>query len=168
MKKFYMSIAVECSKMSRAIRLQVGSVIVKNNNIISFSWNGTPAGWDNNCEDVEWCSAGGWLSPEEIEEGWPYEGKYTDAEGNVMQGRYRLKTKPEVLHAERNALDKLAKTGLVGSQDSTMFSTHAPCMECAKSIFSAGITDLYYKEEYRSTDGIYFLKKCGVNITKLL
>lgn len=165
MKNFYMNIATECSKMSRAIRLQVGSVIVKNNNIISFSWNGTPTGWDNNCEDKVWDKgAGGWLSPEEMAEQYPYEGYHNGAEQVV---RYKLKTKPEVLHAERNALDKLAKTGLVGSQDATMFSTHAPCMECAKSIFSAGITDLYYKEEYRSTDGIYFLKKCGVNITKL-
>lgn len=51
MKNFYMSIAEECAKMSRAVRLQVGCVIVKNNNILSFSWNGMPSGWDNTCED---------------------------------------------------------------------------------------------------------------------
>lgn len=160
MKNFYMNIATECSKMSRAIRLQVGSVIVKNNNIISFSWNGTPAGWENNCEDKIYCLSrdfNGNYFPG-TEEEYPFEDNL---------GKFKLKTKPEVLHAERNALDKLAKHGLVGSQDAAMFSTHAPCMECAKSIFSAGITDLYYKEEYRSTEGIYFLKKCGVNITKL-
>jgi dCMP deaminase len=59
MKNFYMSIAYQCANMSRAIRLRVGAVIVKNNNIISFSWNGTPSGWDNNCEDKEWCDGGG-------------------------------------------------------------------------------------------------------------
>jgi dCMP deaminase len=84
-----------------------------------------------------------------------------------MQGRYRLKTKPEVLHAERNALDKLAKNGGVGGKDAVMFSTHAPCMECAKSIYGAGITELYYKDDYRSVDGIYFLKKCGLSVHKL-
>jgi dCMP deaminase len=167
MKEFYMNIAVECSKMSKAIRLQVGAIIVKDDNILSFSWNGTPAGWDNNCENKEWCSAGGWLDPEEIEEQWPYEGTYLDANGNEMQGRYRLKTKPEVLHAERNALDKLAKNGGVGGKDAVMFSTHAPCMECAKSIYGAGITELYYKDDYRSVDGIYFLKKCGLSVHKL-
>jgi hypothetical protein len=84
MKDFYMNIAVECSKMSKAIRLQVGAIIVKDDNILSFSWNGTPAGWDNNCENKEWCSAGGWLDPEEIEEQWPYEGTYLDANGNEV------------------------------------------------------------------------------------
>ncbi len=167
MKDFYMNIAVECSKMSKAIRLQVGAIIVKDDNILSFSWNGTPAGWDNNCENKEWCSAGGWLDPEEIEEQWPYEGTYLDANGNEMQGRYRLKTKPEVLHAERNALDKLAKNGGVGGKDAVMFSTHSPCMECAKSIYGAGITELYYKDDYRSDDGVYFLKKCGLSVHKL-
>lgn len=162
-----MNIAVECSKMSKAIRLQVGAIIVKDDNILSFSWNGTPAGWDNNCENKEWCSAGGWLDPEEIEEQWPYEGTYLDANGNEMQGRYRLKTKPEVLHAERNALDKLAKNGGVGGKDAVMFSTHSPCMECAKSIYGAGITELYYKDDYRSDDGVYFLKKCGLSVHKL-
>lgn len=165
---FYMKIAENCAEMSRAVRLKVGCVIVKNENIISFSWNGTPAGWDNNCENIEWCSGGGWLSPEEIEEGWPYEGEYTDIKGNVMQGRYRLKTKPEVLHAERNSLDKLAKNGNSGGKDASLFSTHAPCLECAKSIYGAGIKEVFYSNDYRSEEGIYFLKKCGIKVEKLL
>jgi dCMP deaminase len=168
MTAFYMAFAQQCAQMSRARRLQVGAVIVKDDNIISFSWNGTPAGWDNNCEDVEWCSGGGWLSPEEIQEGWPYEGAYTDSAGNVMSGRYRLRTKPEVLHAERNALDKLAKKGNTGGAGATLYCTHAPCLECAKSIYGAGINNLYYSSDYRSEDGIYFLKKCGINVTKLM
>ena len=159
--------AKRCAELSYAQRLHVGAVIVKDNTVISYGYNGMPAGWDNNCEDVEWCDAGGWLSPEEIEEGWPYEGEYTDVDGNVMQGRYRLKTKPEVLHAERNALDKLAKRGGVGGTGASMFVTHAPCLECAKSIYGAGITEVYYNEEYRSDDGLNFLVQSGIDIKKV-
>lgn len=160
--------ADSCAKMSRAIRLQVGCIIVKDDNIISFSWNGTPAGWDNTCEDIEWMGdAGGWLNPDEIEARWPFEGIYQDIDGNDMKGRYSLKTKPEVLHAERNALDKLAKRGGVGGEGSSMFTTHAPCIECAKSIYGAGIKELFYKDDYRSEEGVYFLKKCGVKVEKI-
>lgn len=152
--------------LSTAEKLKVGAIVVKDNRIISIGYNGTPAGWDNVCEDVEWCSAGGWLSPEEIEEGWPYEGTYTDSSGNVMRGRYRLKTKPEVIHAERNSLDKLARDN-EGGNGAYMFITHAPCLECAKSIFGAGIKEVFYSEEYRSVDGLEFLKKCNINTTKV-
>ena len=96
-KQLYTTIATEVAKKSHAKRLQVGAIVVKDDRIISMGYNGMPAGWDNDCENVEWCSAGGWLSAEEILEGWPYEGTYLDADGNTMQGRYRLKTKPEVL-----------------------------------------------------------------------
>ena len=163
----YMDFAKRVAQLSYARRLQVGAVIVKDDTVISYGYNGMPAGWDNDCEDKVWDrGAGGWLSPEEMAEQYPYEGTYLDANGNEMQGRYRLKTKPEVLHAERNALDKLAK-GNEGGLGSTMFITHAPCIECAKSIYGAGIKEVYYNNEYRSEDGIYFLKKCGVNIAKL-
>jgi dCMP deaminase len=168
-KKFidlYMDIARRVSQLSYAQRLQVGAVIVKDDTVISYGYNGSPSGWDNNCEDIEWCRGGGWLSPEEIEEGWPYEGEYTDVNGNIMQGRYRLKTKPEVLHAEMNSLMKLAKSNNSGHQAS-MFITHSPCLECAKGIYQAGIKEVVYGEDYRSEDGIYFLKKCGIKIEKI-
>lgn len=159
MANFYMTIAFECSKMSRAQRLQVGAIIVKNNNILSFSWNGTPEGWDNTCEERVYMSvdAGGWLDIEDIEKQWPH----IDSDGR----RYKLKTKPEVLHAERNALDKLAR-GSESGMGAAMFVTHSPCLECAKSIYGAGITVLYYKHDYRNTDGLEFLKRCGVKIEK--
>lgn len=162
----YMDMADRIAKMSRAKRLQVGAVVVKDNNIISYSWNGTPAGWDNNCEDIEWCTGGGWLSPKEIEEGWPHEGYYLDSDGNMMPGRYRLVTKPEVLHAEMNALMKLAKSNESGN-DSTMFLTHSPCINCAKGIYQAGIKSVYYRTQYRDQDGIEFLQKCGVKVKKV-
>lgn len=162
---YFMGIADLTGKLSYAKRLQVGAVIVKGNQIIGTGYNGMPAGWENNCENVEWCSAGGWLSPEEIEEGWPFEGTYIDASGNTMQGRYRLKTKPEVLHAESNALMKVARS-TESSEGATLFCTHAPCIDCAKLIYQAGISSVYYREQYRDTSGLDFLKQGDIHVHK--
>jgi dCMP deaminase len=76
-----------------------------------------------------------------------------------------LKTKPEVIHAEANAIAKLAKSTESG-KDATMFLTHAPCIDCAKQIFTAGIKTVYYEKDYRSSDGLKFLTECGVMIFK--
>jgi dCMP deaminase len=159
--------ASRTAQLSHARRLQVGAVVVKDDTVISYGYNGMPAGWDNDCENVEWCSAGGWLSPEEIEEGWPYEGSYLDADGNEMQGRYRLKTKPEVLHAESNAIAKLAKSTNSGL-GATLFVTHSPCIECAKLIYQSGINSVYYNKNYRDDSGIKFLEKSGVGVQQVL
>jgi dCMP deaminase len=160
---YFMNIAELTSKLSYAKRLQVGAVIVKGNQIIGTGYNGMPTGWENNCEDHEWCSGGGWLSPEEIHEGWPYEGSYLDADGNVMQGRYRLKTKSEVLHAESNAIAKVSRS-TESSEGATLFCTHAPCIECAKLIYQAGISSVYYRDHYRDDSGLKFLSQGGVNV----
>ena len=162
----HMQAAEVYAKLSTAQRLQVGAIIVKDDRIISIGYNGMPAGWDNNCEDVEWCSAGGWLSPEEIEEGWPFESTYLDADGNTMQGRYRLKTKPEVLHAESNAIAKLAKSTNSGL-GADLFVTHSPCLDCAKLIYQSGISRVWYGENYRDDTGIQFLVKSNVSVEKL-
>ena len=161
-----MDVARRFAKLSHAIRLQVGSIIVKDDRIISIGYNGMPAGMDNCCETKEWCSGGGWLNPDEIEAGWPHEGTYLDADGNVMQGRYRLKTKPEVLHAEMNALMKLAKSTESGA-GATIFITHAPCIDCAKGILQAGIVEVHYATEYRDTQGIDFLRGRGIQVKKV-
>jgi len=127
----YMECAETFSKLSTANKLKVGSIIVKDNRIISIGYNGTPEGWESNvCED----------------------------ENN--------KTLPEVIHAEMNCIIKLAKSTESGI-DSTMFITHSPCMQCAKSIYGAGIKEVYYKYDYRDPSGITFLKKCGLTVTKL-
>jgi dCMP deaminase len=161
----YMDWAKRTAQLSHARRLHVGAVIVKDDTVISYGYNGMPAGWDNDCENIEWCSAGGWLSPEEIEEGWPYEGTYLDADGNKMQGRYRLKTKPEVLHAESNAIAKLAKSSNSGV-NADIFITHAPCMECSKLILQSGIRRVYFNQNYRDDSGVRFLEKSGIEIIK--
>jgi len=162
----YMDVAEKFAELSSARRLHVGAIIVKDDRIISIGYNGMPAGWDNNCEDVEWCSAGGWLSAEEIEESWPFEGTYLDAEGITMQGRYRLKTKPEVLHAETNAIAKLAKSTESGD-GAVLFITHSPCLDCAKLIFQSGIRSVFYRDNYRSTEGIKFLEKSGIEVKQI-
>ena len=162
----YMDVAERFAELSSARRLHVGAIVVKDDRIISIGYNGMPAGWDNDCENVEWCSAGGWLSPDEIEEGWPYEGTYLDMHGNEMQGRYRLKTKPEVLHAETNAIAKLAKSNESG-MGATMFITHAPCLDCAKLIYQSGISSVLYRSSYRDTSGATFLKKSGVEVKQI-
>ena len=161
----YMDWADRTAQLSHAKRLQVGAVIVKDDSVISYGYNGMPAGWDNNCEDVQWCSGGGWLDPEEIETGWPYEGTYLDGDGNTMQGRYRLKTKPEVLHAESNAIAKLAKSSQSGN-NASVFITHAPCLDCAKLIYQSGISSVYYRNSYRDVAGVEFLEKSGVSVTQ--
>jgi dCMP deaminase len=75
------------------------------------------------------------------------------------------KTLPYVIHAEANAISKLAKSQESGNK-SIMFITHAPCMECSKLIFTTGIKKVFYKEEYRDLSGIEFLQKCGVEVEK--
>ena len=164
----YMDWASRTAELSHAKRLHVGAVIVKDDTMISYGYNGMPAGWDNDCEYKEYMSndAGGWLSAEEILEGWPYEGTYLDANSNTMQGRYRLKTKPEVLHAEANAITKLARSSESGD-DATIFVTHAPCINCAKLIYQSGITTVYYRTAYRDTSGVDFLAKSDVEVIKI-
>jgi len=160
---YYMNIADLTSKLSYAKRLKVGAVIVKDHKILSTGYNGTPTGWDNDCEDKIWDKgAGGWLSPEEIEAQYPHEEYHPDAQRMV---RYKLKTKLEVLHAESNSIAKVSKS-TESSDGATLFCTHAPCIECAKLIFQSGINSVFYRDQYRDESGVDFLKQGGVNVTK--
>jgi len=137
---FFCKIAKETAELSHAKRLKVGCVIVKDNRILSIGYNGTPAGWDNCCEDV--------VPPNE----------WVEFE--------QLKTKPEVLHAEANALMKLARS-TESSEGACLFQTHAPCLDCAKMIYQAGIESLYFIEDYRFDQGVKFLEKSGVNVCQV-
>ena len=132
----YMDVAERFAQLSSAKRLNVGAIVVKDDRIISIGYNGMPGGWDNCCED--WDGEDDW--------------------GNTI-----LKSKPEVLHAESNAIAKLARSSESG-EGAAIFITHAPCIDCAKLIYQSGIATVYYKNEYRSTQGIDFLKKSGVVI----
>jgi len=94
-----------------------------------------------------------------------YNGMPTDWENTceIEQEDCSLKTKQEVLHAETNAIAKVAQS-TESSQGATLFCTHAPCIDCAKLIYQAGIETVYYKETYRSEDGLNFLRKSGINV----
>ena len=159
----YMKTAAIFAELSHAKRLHVGAIVVKDDRIISIGYNGMPAGWDNNCEDKDFMSvdAGGWLNPDEIEERWPF--VETSDEDDSYIGRYRLKTKSEVLHAETNAIAKLARSSESGI-GSDLFVTHSPCLDCAKLIYQSGIKRVWFSEAYRNTDGVEFLKKSGVEV----
>jgi dCMP deaminase len=152
----FMDMAERVSLMSHAVRLKVGSVLVKDNNIISFGWNGMPAGWDNDCEYKEYPDK--WIKNDYVDLDYPLQ----DENGDY----YRLKTRPEVLHSEANCLLKLAKS-TVSSIDSTLFCTHAPCIDCAKLIHQSGINSVYYRNAYRSDAGITFLEKSGTTVQQL-
>ena len=137
----HMKAAEVYSQLSSAVRLQVGCVVVKDNTIIGIGYNGMPSGWDNNCEDE--------IIIEEDEK--------------FIKG---LKTKPEVLHAETNALAKIARS-TNSSDGASMFITHAPCLDCAKLVYQSGIKSVYYRNSYKNTDGIDFLNKCNVEVTMI-
>ena len=163
--KLYMDWASRTAQLSHARRLQVGAVIVKDDSVISYGYNGMPAGWDNNCEDKDWMDrgAGGWLNPDEIEERWPYVEYNEEAEEEY---RYRLKTKPEVLHAESNAIAKLARS-LNSGNGADIFITHAPCLDCAKLVYQAGIKRVYFGTAYRDDSGVKFLEKSGIEVKQI-
>jgi dCMP deaminase len=132
-KLAYMDTAKRFAELSHARRKKVGAIIVKDDRILSIGYNGTPSGWDNDCE-------------------YEIDGEYV--------------TKREVLHAEANALAKLTKS-TENSTNAMMFVTLSPCFECSKNIYSAGISKVYYSEEYRDISGIKFLEQCGVIIEKI-
>ena len=133
-----MKTAETFAELSHARRLHVGAIVVKDDRIISIGYNGMPAGWDNNCEDVI---------------------QHSDDTTS-------LKTKPEVLHAETNAIAKLAKSNESGL-GATMFITHAPCLDCAKLIYQSGISSVLYRDAYRDTGGITFLEKSGITVEQI-
>lgn len=126
----YLQMAKIWAKNSYCKRRQVGALIVKERMIISDGYNGTPAGFENICED---------------ESG---------------------KTKPYVLHAEANAITKVAKSGN-SSEGATLYVTSSPCMECSKLIIQAGIRRVVYCDEYHNLDGIDLLKRAGIEVVKI-
>ena len=154
---YYMDIADLTSKLSSAIRLNVGAVIVKGNKILGTGYNGMPTGWTNECEYKEYMPGDSW----DVQL-YPLEEYDTTVESNR---RYRLVTKDEVLHAEMNAIAKVSAS-TESSEGATMFCTHAPCINCAKLIYQSGINSLFYRDTYRDTSGIEFLESSGVSVTK--
>ena len=125
--KRYLSMARIWAQNSYCKRRQVGALIVKDRMIISDGYNGTPSGFENNCEDDD------------------------------------NKTKPYVLHAEANAITKVAKSNN-SSDGSTLYITTSPCMECAKLIIQSGIRRVVFCDRYHKQDGIELLQKAGIEV----
>lgn len=126
----YLRMADIWAENSYCKRRKVGALIVKDNMIISDGYNGTPAGFENVCED----------------------------ENNI--------TKPYVLHAEANAITKIARSNN-NSEGATLYVTDAPCIECAKLIIQSGIRKVFYSRQYRLSDGIELLQRAGVEVSFL-
>ena len=126
----YIQMARIWAKNSYCKRRQVGALLVKDKMIISDGYNGTPSGFENECEDEN------------------------------------DQSKPYVLHAEANAITKVAKSNN-SSDGATLYITDSPCMDCAKLIIQSGIIRVVYKDEYRITDGIKLLEKAGIEIIKI-
>ncbi len=134
-----MDTAKELEEPSHQVSSGLVAIIVKDDRIISIGYNGMPAGWDNNCEYV-------------------YKHPQTKVE--------ELVTRKEVLHAETNAIAKLARSGESGL-DSDLFITHAPCLDCAKLIYQAGIKRVWFGTAYRDSAGVDFLTKSNVAVEQV-
>lgn len=146
----YMQMAEIWARRSKANRKQVGALIVKDKQIISDGYNGMPAGDpDDTCEE------------------WVYPDDYDGRDGIGGPPSKILRTKQEVLHAESNALAKIAENGGVGAQGATLYVTMSPCKECAKLIKQAKITRVVFRELYRDAGGIEFLLRRGVQVEQL-
>jgi dCMP deaminase len=123
----YLEMARIWAQNSYCKRRQVGALIVKERMIISDGYNGTPSGFENNCEDEE------------------------------------NKTKPYVLHAEANAITKVAKSNN-SSEGAVLYVTTSPCLECAKLIIQSGIRRVVFCDRYRKEDGLRLLERAGIEI----
>jgi dCMP deaminase len=137
-----MRAAYAYAECSTAEKLKVGCVLVKDHRIISIGYNGMPSGWTNECE-TQFMT------------------------GNGTADHIELITKPEVIHAEANAVAKLARSNESG-EGSVAFITHAPCLSCAKMLYSAGVSEVVYSQSYRETGGVDFLEKCGIPVSQCL
>ena len=127
----YLRMASIWAENSYCNRRQVGALLVKNKMIISDGYNGTPSGFENNCEDEN------------------------------------DKTKPYVLHAEANAITKVAKSHN-SSEGATLYVTSSPCLECSKLIIQAGILRVVFSEPYHMNDGVELLQRAGIEVVKVI
>jgi dCMP deaminase len=135
----YIKMAQTWAELSHATRKKVGALIVKNNTIIADGYNGTPSGFENECEEA-----------------------INNEDGSFKE----YKTKWYVLHAESNALAKVAKS-TQSCDGATLYITYSPCTDCSKLILQSGIKKVVYLEEYRDIAGLDFLRRAGIEIKKV-
>lgn len=152
-KTAFMQTAEIFANLSYARVLKVGAVIVKDNRILSIGYNGTLSGQDNQCEDPVRITFA-----EEAPKGREI---FSDS-----RGFYYLKTRDSVLHAEMNAIMKIA-ISTESSQGATLITTHSPCIHCAKAIYQSGIAHIIFKHLYRDDSGLKFLENAGIIVEHL-
>ncbi len=135
----YIKMAQTWAELSKATRKKVGALIVKGTTIISDGYNGTPSGFENECELPVF---------------------------NENNEFVEYETKWYVLHAESNAIAKVARS-TQSCEGSTLYITYSPCRECSKLILQSGIIRVVYLEEYRDRQGLDLLQKAGIDIKKI-
>lgn len=154
-----MQVAELTAQLSKATRLKVGSVIVKDNRIISCGYNGLPAGFDDSCTEFPVIIS--ILDYDQL----PISEKNRYLFDRSNKNFVGVKTNDSVIHSEQNAIARLAFSHESG-ENAIMFCTHSPCHNCSKIIYSSGIKQLYYKNEYRSNAGLLFLSECNIEVIK--
>lgn len=157
--KRYLRMAMIWAENSCSKRLKVGALLVKDTRIISDGYNGTPSGFDNCCETLT-CSS-------KFNDGTAICGMPPDCQCNKVDCEFaKLTTKPHVLHAEANAITKVARS-TNSSEGSTLYVTDSPCIECSKLIIQAGIKRVVYARKYRLEDGLNLLKQAGIEVEQI-
>jgi len=142
--EIFMNLALDLAKRSHCVKAQVGAVLAKDTRIISIGYNGPPAG-THNCDEE-----------------WPTTGCARDAKGSCSLA----------LHAEENAILYAVKNG-TKLEGATLYTTLSPCLPCARLIFSAGITRIYFQESYAAykglpfDEGVEFLRRFGINVVRM-
>ena len=149
-KQMYLRMAKAVAETSSAKRLKVGAVAVKNNMVIASGYNGLPSSINGGCEYKRYAP--------------PIHSSEYNLEDVV--GKYKLVTKDAVRHAEKNLLLSLAKS-TESSVGCTIFLTHSPCPSCCADLIDAGISAVYYEEEFRDTSGIKDLIDAGIKVEKI-
>jgi dCMP deaminase len=162
----YIRICQIIAEQSYAQRAKVGALIVKDNNILSFGFNGTPAGQENVCEEVAYKYVPGSNCVASNCDTYMHR---CSCEGcnKAMKDAIGMHTKKTVLHAESNAFMKLCKSGSRGSDGATLYVTYSPCIECAKMAVQAGIKRVVYMTPYRCIEGLDLLHKCGIETSNV-
>lgn len=157
----HMQVAYQFAKLSYANRRKVGCIIVKDNQVISYGYNGTPHGFDNKCEDddVKYYENPDFAIELAEEHGYTCENGCCTKKDAI--------TKREVLHAESNAIMKVAKSTM-SCEDADLYTTTCPCFDCAKLIIQSGIKKVYYTEDYRDMSGVELLKRAEIEVEQVI
>lgn len=162
---YFLNRAFEASGMSYCKRLQVGAIAVRDNRTVLDGWNGTIHGTENCCEEKTLCTncdnSGNFYTE--------YTGRALERQKDctVCNGSgFVTRTKKATIHAERNIIFYAARKG-IPLEGVTMYITHAPCIGCAQAMAAAGVAEVVYKDDYKSTEGVDFLKSININVRKV-